>query len=43
MGEPAQARYFAAAGAAPKRAGARLETRDPLAIVEYGKEAAAQE
>jgi acetyl/propionyl-CoA carboxylase alpha subunit/acetyl-CoA carboxylase carboxyltransferase component len=41
--EPAPARFFAPAAAAPKRAGARLETRDPLAIVDYGKEAAAQE
>ncbi|MCC6718460.1 MAG: carbamoyl-phosphate synthase large subunit [Acetobacteraceae bacterium] len=32
-----------AGGAAAKRPGARLETRDPLAIVQYGKEAAAAE
>jgi acetyl/propionyl-CoA carboxylase alpha subunit/acetyl-CoA carboxylase carboxyltransferase component len=42
--EPAPTKYFApASAAAPRRAGARLETRDPLAIVQYGKEAAAQE
>ncbi len=42
--EVAPAKWFAPAGAAaPKRAGARLETRDPLAIVQYGKESAAEE
>lgn len=42
--EPGPAKWFTPAGAAaPKRAGARLETRDPLAIVQYGKEAAAEE
>jgi acetyl/propionyl-CoA carboxylase alpha subunit/acetyl-CoA carboxylase carboxyltransferase component len=42
--EAGPAKWFApAGGAAPKRAGARLETRDPLAIVQYGKESAAEE
>jgi acetyl-CoA carboxylase carboxyltransferase component/biotin carboxyl carrier protein len=41
--EPAPPRFFAPAGAVPKRAGVRLETRDPLAIVQYGKETAVQE
>ena len=43
-GAAAGEKWFApAGGAAPKRAGARLATKDPLAIVEYGKEAAAAE
>ena len=42
--ESAGGRWFAPAGAAaPRRAGARLESRDPLAIVDYGKETAAKE
>ena len=42
--EPAGAKWFEPAGAAAqKRPGARLETRDPLAIVHYGKESAATE
>jgi len=41
--EAAPARFFTPAPAMPKRAGARLETRDPLAIVQYGKESAASE
>jgi acetyl/propionyl-CoA carboxylase alpha subunit/acetyl-CoA carboxylase carboxyltransferase component len=41
--EAAPAKWFAPAGAAaPRRAGARLESRDPLAIVDYGKETAAE-
>jgi len=42
--QPAGAKWFEPAGAAAqKRPGARLETRDPLAIVHYGKESAATE
>ncbi len=42
--EAAPAKWFAPAGvAAPRRAGARLESRDPLAIVDYGKETVAEE
>lgn len=44
--ETGPVKFFAAPGgaaAAPKRAGARLESRDPLAIVDYGKQAAEQE
>jgi acetyl-CoA carboxylase carboxyltransferase component/biotin carboxyl carrier protein len=41
-GDATPARFFEAAAATPRRPGARLDSADPLAVVNYGKSAAAE-